>query len=59
MPVPPKISVICPAYNEENYIETFLNCFLNQTYQNFEVVICLNACTDKTLKVIEGFRERV
>lgn len=43
-----KVSVLIPVYNRENYIEECVNSALNQTYQNFEIVIVDNCSTDKT-----------
>lgn len=50
-----KISVVIPAYNEEKYIGKCLSSLLNQNFQgDFEIIVCLNACTDKTKeKVLE------
>ena len=33
------VSVIIPAYNTELYIESMLDCVINQTYKNLEIII--------------------
>jgi len=48
-----KISVVIPAYNEEKYIGIPLNPLSKQSFQDFEVIVCLNNCTDRTREVVE------
>lgn len=51
----PKISIGLPIYNEEKFIENKLKNILEQTEQNFEVIISDNASTDKTQQICEKF----
>ena len=51
--MPPNISVIIPAHNEEKYIRQTLHSLKNQTYQNFEVIVVTNGCTDKTEEIVK------
>ena len=39
--IPDLISVIVPIYNVEDYIRQCFDSLLNQTYQNFEVLMAL------------------
>lgn len=48
----PHFSIIIPAHNEEDYIRKTLHNIKEQTYQNFEIVIVPNGCTDKTEEII-------
>jgi len=48
-----KISIVIPAYNEEKYISIPLNSLSKQSFQDFEVIVCLNNCTDRTREVVE------
>ncbi len=48
----PVISVIIPAYNEEDYIRKTLHSLQNQTYQNFETIVVANGCTDATTEIV-------
>lgn len=50
----PLISVIMSTYNEEKYIETSLKSLLNQTFQDFEIIIVDDASTDNTRQLIQG-----
>lgn len=52
------ISVIICAKNEEKNLETFLPSILNQTYENFEIVLINDASSDETLDVMERFKEQ-
>ena len=35
----PKVSIIIPMYNVENYIETCLDSVMNQTMKDYEVIV--------------------
>lgn len=54
----PIISVIIPTYNRANLIDQAIQSVLNQTYQNFEVIIVDDGSTDYTKEVIRKFQER-
>lgn len=49
----PKISVILPVYNLENYITDCLFSVLRQDYLNIEIVIVDDGSTDKSKAIIE------
>jgi glycosyltransferase involved in cell wall biosynthesis len=46
------ISVIIPAHNEEKYIKQTLHALKQQTFQNFEIIVVANGCTDKTEEIV-------
>ena len=48
-----KISVIMGAYNSESTIEESLDSLLNQTYSNFEIIICDDGSTDNTYRILK------
>ena len=48
----PKVSVIIPVYNGMQYIESAIDCVLNQTYKNLEIIVVDDGSTDSTLDVI-------
>jgi teichuronic acid biosynthesis glycosyltransferase TuaG len=47
------ISIVIPAFNAELYIEQTIRSILNQTFQDFEIIIINDGSTDNTLKIIE------
>ncbi len=52
----PFISVIIPNYNHAKYLDQRIQSVLNQTYQNFEVIILDDKSTDNSAEVIEKYR---
>lgn len=58
LPENPLVSVLIANYNYGRYIGEAIESVLNQTYQNFEIVICDDGSTDNSLEVIRGYAER-
>ncbi len=54
----PTFSVCIPNYNYEKYINLTLESVLEQTEQNFKVVISDNASTDNSIDVIKHYAEK-
>ena len=44
-----------PVYNGEKYLRETIDCILNQTYSDFELLISDNASDDKTQEICEGY----
>src|SRR5260370_42097820 len=51
----PKVSIGFPVYNGENYVANALTRLLEQDFQDFELVICDNASTDRTQEIRLAF----
>jgi glycosyltransferase involved in cell wall biosynthesis len=51
----PKVSIGFPVYNGENYVANALTGLLRQDFQDFELVICDNASTDRTQEICLEF----
>jgi glycosyltransferase involved in cell wall biosynthesis len=56
---PPQISVIIPAYNAEGLIGSTLDSVLDQTYQDFEILVVDDGSTDGTGEVVQSYGEPV
>lgn len=54
----PKISVIMPVYNAEQYINEAITGILKQTYSSFEFIIVDDCSTDNTSLILEEFQRR-
>lgn len=54
----PLLSIGLPVYNGERYLAEILDCFLTQTFQDFEIIVCDNASNDQTAAICRAFRER-
>lgn len=53
----PKVSVIVPTYNRAHVIDRAIRSVLNQTYQDFELIIVDGASTDNTEEVVKIFND--
>lgn len=54
----PKVSVIIPAYNAANRIQTALDSVLAQTWGNIEVIVVDDCSTDETAKIVEAYANK-
>ena len=53
-----KISVIIPMYNAEKYIKKTLNSIIEQSYQNWEIIIIENGSEDKSPDIIREYEKK-
>ena len=51
------ISVILPVYNAEKYLKKSISSILNQSFKDFELIICNDCSTDKSEKIIQEFKD--
>ena len=56
-PMSPKVSIVIPAYNNVQYIEETLQSVLNQTFEDYEVVIADHSSIDGTAEMIARFAD--
>lgn len=52
----PEVSVIIPNYNHIKYLKQRIDSVLQQTYQDFELIILDDCSTDDSKAVIESYR---
>jgi len=49
------ITVVVPTYNRAGYLPCALRSILDQSYGDFELLVCDNASTDETADVVKAF----
>ncbi|MEG0828549.1 MAG: glycosyltransferase family 2 protein, partial [Acinetobacter sp.] len=54
----PLCSIIVAAYNEENNVRQCLDCLVNQTYENIEVIIVDDGSIDQTSSIIHTYVQK-
>lgn len=52
-----KFSVIIPLYNKEPHIKRALDSVINQTVQDFEIIVVNDGSTDKSADVVKTFSD--
>lgn len=50
-----KISILMPTYNDAETIVETLNSVKNQTYPNYELIICIDGSNDGTEEIIKNY----
>ncbi|MDL2291846.1 glycosyltransferase [Bacteroides sp. OttesenSCG-928-F21] len=53
----PKVSVIIPVYNTQDYVRQAVECIMQQTLQEIEIIIINDGSTDKSLEIITALAE--
>lgn len=51
----PRVSVLIPVYNRAEVIAETIQSVLDQTFTDFELLLCDDGSTDRTVEVIESF----
>lgn len=55
----PKVSIIIPVYNGENYIQLAIDSALRQTYENTEVIVVDDGSKDKTESICMKYGNKI
>lgn len=53
----PLVSVIIATYNRSNILNYTISTVLNQNYQNFEILVVGDHCTDNTEQIVFSFND--
>ena len=53
----PRVSVIMPVYNSENFLKESISSILNQTFSDFELLIGEDGSTDRSIEIIREFSD--
>ncbi len=51
----PKVSVIVPNYNHASFLKERLDSILNQTFQDFEIILLDDASTDTSVEILKNY----
>jgi glycosyltransferase involved in cell wall biosynthesis len=53
----PKVSVLMTVYNAEPYLRTALDSLVNQTFDDWELVVIENGSTDESPRILTSFED--
>lgn len=53
-----KVSVIIPTYNRAEFLSTAITSVLNQTFQDFEIIVVDDCSKDNTPEVVSRFNDK-
>lgn len=51
----PLFYIIMPCYNSEQFLETSIESVINQTYQNWKLIVINDGSTDRTLEMLRDY----
>ena len=54
----PKISIILPIYNVQEYLKQALDSLVQQTYSDIEIICVNDGSTDNSLSILESYEEK-
>lgn len=54
----PKISIIIPVYNVEEYIKRCLESIMNQTFKDFELILVNDGSTDNSGHICNEYMKK-
>ena len=54
-----KYTIIIPCYNSEKWIAKSIESAINQTYDDYEIIVVDNESTDNSLSIIQRYSDRI
>ncbi|MBS4759487.1 MAG: glycosyltransferase family 2 protein [Clostridium sp.] len=54
----PKISIVIPVYNAEQYLRECLDSVINQTFKDIEIICVNDGSTDNSLSILEEYAQK-
>jgi glycosyltransferase involved in cell wall biosynthesis len=51
----PKVSIVFPVYNVENYVANSLGTLQDQTVEDIEIICVIDGSTDRSADIVKGF----
>lgn len=55
----PKVSIVIPVYNGEEYVKEAIDSALNQTYKNIEIIVVNDGSKDNTEKICKSYGNKI
>ena len=55
----PRVSVVIPVYNSGRFLEESLNSILNQSFNDFEIIIVDNGSTDNSRYIKINIKKKI
>lgn len=55
----PKVSIIVPVYNMEQYLNRCLESIINQTYENIEIILINDGSKDNSLEICKNYAKKI
>lgn len=52
------VSIIVPVYNTEIYLKRCIESLINQTFKNIEIIAINDGSTDKSLSILEKYKQK-
>lgn len=49
------LSILIPTYNREDFISQAIDSVLNQEFEDYEIICCDNASTDRTYEILQEY----
>lgn len=53
-----KVSIVIPVYNSEVYLQDCVECLLNQTYKNIEIILIDDGSTDGSYSILKELQRQ-
>ena len=54
----PKVSIIVPIYNMDQYLNRCLESIINQTYENIEIILINDGSKDNSLEICKNYAKK-
>lgn len=54
----PLVSIVIPVYNVENYLRQCMDCVVNQTYKNLEIVCVNDGSPDRSIDILREYEQK-
>jgi glycosyltransferase involved in cell wall biosynthesis len=55
--VVPRVTVLLATYNDEPFLGAAIDSVLAQTFSDFELLVVIDACTDRSREIVESYRD--